>query len=68
MTAVLADTTWDQVPSRPIVLVPLGSTEQHGPHLPFATDALIASAVAQAAAPAIEAALGQPTLVAPAMP
>ena len=68
MTAVLADTTWDQVPTRPIVLVPLGSTEQHGPHLPFATDALIARAVAQSAAPAIEAALGQPTLVAPALP
>jgi mycofactocin precursor peptide peptidase len=68
VTAVLADTTWDQVPTRPIVLVPLGSTEQHGPHLPFATDAVIASAVAQAAAPAIEAALRHPTLVAPTVP
>ena len=28
-------------------LLPLGSTEQHGPHLPFATDTLIAEAVAE---------------------
>jgi mycofactocin system creatininase family protein len=31
----------------PFALVPLGSTEQHGPHLPFDTDAVIASAVAR---------------------
>ena len=32
------------------VLVPVGSTEQHGPHLPLDTDTVIAVAVAQAAA------------------
>jgi mycofactocin system creatininase family protein len=32
------------------LLVPLGSTEQHGPHLPFDTDSRIAVAVAVAAA------------------
>jgi mycofactocin system creatininase family protein len=39
----------DPVPRR-VVLVPLGSLEQHGPHLPFDTDTRIAVAVAAAAA------------------
>ena len=30
----------------PIAILPLGAHEQHGPHLPFETDALIADAVA----------------------
>ena len=34
----------------PTILIPLGSTEQHGPHLPLDTDTRIASAVAAAAA------------------
>jgi creatinine amidohydrolase len=29
------------------VLLPVGATEQHGPHLPLGTDALLASAVAE---------------------
>ncbi len=33
-----------------IALVPVGATEQHGPHLPLATDALIAQAFAREAA------------------
>jgi creatinine amidohydrolase len=33
-----------------LALVPLGSTEQHGPHLPLATDHLIAEAFAREAA------------------
>lgn len=33
-----------------VVLVPLGSTEQHGPHLPLDTDTKIAVAVAERAA------------------
>jgi mycofactocin precursor peptide peptidase len=33
-----------------LVLVPVGSTEQHGPHLPLGTDTLIATAVAQGVA------------------
>jgi creatinine amidohydrolase len=36
--------------SRPLVLLPLGSTEQHGPHLPLDTDTRIAVAVATAIA------------------
>ncbi|HEX5252719.1 MAG TPA: mycofactocin biosynthesis peptidyl-dipeptidase MftE [Mycobacterium sp.] len=43
------------------VLVPLGSTEQHGPHLPLDTDTRIATAVAGGAAPR----LGHEWLVAP---
>jgi len=45
----------------PTVLVPVGSTEQHGPHLPLDTDTRVAAAVAAEAA----AGLGEHTLVAP---
>jgi mycofactocin system creatininase family protein len=38
---------------KPALVVPLGSTEQHGPHLPLDTDTRIAVAVARAAAPRI---------------
>ena len=37
------------VTERSIVLQPLGAIEQHGPHLPFNTDLLVAERVAQAA-------------------
>lgn len=58
-----------EVPSDAILLVPLGSTEQHGPHLPLDTDTRIAAAVAQAVAadPAPPLRRGQ-VLVAPALP
>jgi creatinine amidohydrolase len=46
------------------VLVPLGSTEQHGPHLPLDTDTTIATAVAQAVAVRLQ---GNSVLVAPAV-
>jgi len=42
----LAAAAWPDVRERPLVLVPLGSIEQHGPHLPLETDAVIAEAVA----------------------
>jgi mycofactocin precursor peptide peptidase len=45
------------------LLVPLGATEQHGPHLPLNTDTLIASGVAEAAA-----AGRADVVVAPALP
>lgn len=54
------------------VLVPLGSTEQHGPHLPLDTDTRIAAAVARASAARLNAAAtaadsAQHYLVAPAI-
>ena len=41
----LTDRPWPEV-GRPVVVLPLGSTEQHGPHLPLDTDTVIAEAVA----------------------
>jgi len=50
----LGDATWPEVDSiarrraahdvapSPILLIPVGSTEQHGPHLPLSTDTIIA--------------------------
>ncbi|PTR31386.1 creatinine amidohydrolase [Rhodococcus sp. OK519] len=55
----LASTPWPEVARDELVVaVPVGSFEQHGPHLPLDTDTRIASAVARAitgvvAAPAI---------------
>ena len=46
----LGERTWPEIGDRPTVLVPVGSTEQHGPHLPLDTDARVAAAVAARAA------------------
>jgi mycofactocin precursor peptide peptidase len=48
--AELAALPWAGLPERPMVLIPLGSMEQHGPHLPLDTDTAIASAVAHGTA------------------
>src|SRR5689334_2633361 len=59
-TASLADR-----PAGPIagvIVVPLGATEQHGPHLPLGTDTTIACALASGLAAARE------VVVAPALP
>lgn len=44
----LRDRTWTEVTTdrRPFLLVPIGSCEQHGPHLPLDTDTRIAEAIA----------------------
>ena len=45
----LAGGVWPELPARPLLVVPLGAVEQHGPHLPLATDTVIATAAAEAA-------------------
>ena len=55
----LAGATWRQVEAtgaRTVLAVPLGSLEQHGPHLPLDTDTRIAVAVAAGLAGALRAA------------
>lgn len=50
-----------------VVLVPVGSVEPHGPHLPLATDTRIGEAAARRAAPLL-AAEGVTALLGPAVP
>ncbi|WP_405651184.1 creatininase family protein [Streptomyces sp. NBC_00019] len=57
----LGDSVWPAVPTGALVLVPVGSTEQHGPHLPFDTDTTVAHAVARRTADLLPG----PPLVAP---
>ena len=50
MTIRLGDVTWTDhwhAGKRPLLAVPIGSCEQHGPHLPLDTDTRIAVALAQ---------------------
>ncbi|MFE9924380.1 mycofactocin biosynthesis peptidyl-dipeptidase MftE [Streptomyces sp. NPDC005774] len=59
---------WPGVPDGASVLVPVGSTEQHGPHLPFNTDSVIAESVARLAAERLTAQRGRrPVLLAPTL-
>jgi len=51
----------------PSILVPLGSTEQHGPHLPLDTDTRIATAVAREALAGLGTRLEPQWSVAPAL-
>lgn len=61
---LLAASTWNQLEDRaPLLLVPVGSCEQHGPHLPLGADTLIAEAIARGAAEQ----LGADVVVAPAL-
>jgi len=51
---MLEDQTWkrarEQFLTARVALIPVGSTEQHGPHLPLGTDFMIAQALAREAA------------------
>lgn len=64
MSRDLATTTWTELSaaSSTLVVVPLGSTEQHGPHLPVATDTLVATALAERLAGARDDAVAAPAL------
>lgn len=46
MSRNLGCEVWPALPAGAVVLVPVGSIEQHGPHLPLDTDTVIADAVA----------------------
>lgn len=63
MAKTLARSTSPAVAATDLVLVPLGSVEQHGPHLPVDTDTVIAEAVAHRVA----ARLSGNVVVAPAL-
>ena len=57
MTNRLGDVTWTDLwnlAPRPIIAVPVGSCEQHGPHLPLDTDTRIATALAEGLAASFE--------------
>jgi creatinine amidohydrolase len=56
----LGERAWTELDGHATLLVPVGSCEQHGPHLPLDTDARVATAVARRAA-------GPGVLVAPAV-
>ncbi|MEW5910782.1 MAG: creatininase family protein [Thermodesulfobacteriota bacterium] len=51
----LQNLTWEEIQekiktSRRTIIMPIGSTEQHGPHLPVGADTMVAMALAEAAA------------------
>lgn len=60
----LGNSSWTDVrdASPQVVLLPVGSTEQHGPHAPLSTDALVAEEVARDAAESCEKAAVLPTV------
>ena len=58
----LGTATWPEIGPAPLLVVPLGSVEQHGPHLPFTTDTAVAAAVAEGAVGRLDG-----TLLAPAL-
>jgi creatinine amidohydrolase len=58
----LAGSVWSDLPEAPLLLVPLGSIEQHGHHLPLGTDTAVACAVAEEAVGALDNALVAPAL------
>ncbi|WP_053947196.1 creatininase family protein [Halolamina sediminis] len=66
----LADATWTDVrdADAELAVLPVGSTEGHGPHAPLGTDAFTAETVAEAGADAYEAETGETVLVAPTVP
>ena len=62
----LAGSAWPEIPAGPLLVVPLGSVEQHGPHLPLATDSMTACAATQEVARRLDAA-GVRVMVAPTL-
>lgn len=56
MRLALAQQRWPMLDGHaPLLLVPVGSLEQHGPHLPLSTDTMVAVAVTRAVATRLDA-------------
>ncbi|EMA44165.1 creatininase family protein [Halococcus saccharolyticus] len=66
----LTEATWTDADATEtdLALLPVGSTEQHGPHAPLGTDRLTARAVAAAGAERYEEVHGSEVVVAPTIP
>jgi creatinine amidohydrolase len=66
-----ADMTWEEIRdldrAQVIALLPVGTIEAHGPHLPVSTDVIIAEAMARAGAERLAARGHRPVLL-PALP
>jgi creatinine amidohydrolase len=64
----IPEMTWTEVDQamkdRPVALLPVGATEAHGPHLPIATDTVIATELARRGAVKLKA-RGIPSLILP---
>ena len=60
----LAERSWPDVAGAdpPLLAVPVGSCEQHGPHLPTATDTIVAEALATALAERMAGVVVAPTI------
>jgi mycofactocin system creatininase family protein len=58
----LAGSHWPELPDAPLLVVPLGSLEQHGHHLPLGTDTSVACAAAEGAVAALDGVLLAPAL------
>ena len=66
MSRDLTHQVWPEVETDQLLLIPLGSCEQHGPHLPLNTDAVIAETLAAQIAQRLER-LGIGNAVAPTL-
>ena len=66
----LSAATWPEVRDceSNLAVLPVGSTEQHGPHAPLGTDTLTATAVAEAGVEAYRERAGADVLIAPPIP
>jgi len=66
----LSESTWPQVRDldTDLAVIPVGSTEQHGPHAPLGTDMLTAEAVANAGVEAYKKETGLDVPIAPVIP
>jgi creatinine amidohydrolase len=67
---VLSEMTWTEVDealkARPVAIVPVGTTEAHGPHLPLSTECVIATEMAKRGAAKLKE-HGVPSLILPAV-